>query len=139
MSELRNCPQCGKIFSQVGFKRVCDKCARLEEKQLDTVSEFIRKKANREATMPEVAEATGVDVQHIYRWIQQGRLRMAGRENLGYPCMRCGNIIKSGTLCDECRGPLQSQMKEMERIRSQEEQKQQKESEQKNKKTYFND
>ena len=69
MGELANCPRCGKIFAKTKFRDVCQNCFQEEEKLFEKVYEFIRRKENRTATIEQVIEATGVDEDIIYKYI----------------------------------------------------------------------
>ena len=61
---------------------------------------------NPQANATDLAEATGVDIQHIMRFIKQGSLRMRGARS----CERCGAAILQGQYCDRCAAELRGQM-----------------------------
>ena len=88
------------------FRDVCDSCWKEEEKQFDIVYKFIRKRENRTATIPQVLEATEVDEDLLLKFVKTGRLKVTQFPNLGYPCDKCGNIIRTGKLCDSCASQL---------------------------------
>ncbi|RSK28627.1 hypothetical protein EJF36_18120 [Bacillus sp. HMF5848] len=117
MAELSNCPNCGALFVKNRFRDVCDVCYKEEEKQYDTVYNYIRKRENRTATMLDVVEDTGVPETKIYKFIKTGRIKLAQFPNLGYPCQKCGTLIREGKLCNNCKGDLQGQLEELQKER----------------------
>jgi flagellar operon protein (TIGR03826 family) len=120
--ELVNCPDCGEIFVKNKFRDICDKCWKAEQNAYDTVSKFMKKRENRAATMLQVVEATGVPEKLILKFIKNGKLQIAQFPNLGYPCDKCGAIIRTGRLCESCAGKIKSdlQVHEHEELRKKE-------------------
>ncbi|MCH1625076.1 TIGR03826 family flagellar region protein [Fredinandcohnia quinoae] len=110
MGELMNCPHCGSIFVKTNLRDVCEKCYKKEEKDFETVYQFIRKRENRTATLVEVVKATEVDEELITKFIRTGRLRLAQFPNLGYPCKKCHTLIREGNLCQSCTTHLRKEM-----------------------------
>ena len=130
MAELGNCPQCGDIYVLNNIRDVCLNCYKQEEADFEKVYQFIRKKQNRTAQMEEVVEATGVQKTLIYKFIKKGRIKLAQFPNLGYPCAKCGTIIREGKLCQPCMTGIQSDLHVIEK-----EEERKKELEKRN--TYF--
>jgi flagellar operon protein (TIGR03826 family) len=112
---LENCPNCGSLFVKNRFRDICEKCYREEEKQFEKVYTYIRKRENRMATMSQVVQATGVEEQLIIKFIKTGRLQLAQFPNLGYPCDRCGTLIREGKLCLNCKEDLSKQLEELKK------------------------
>jgi flagellar operon protein (TIGR03826 family) len=108
--ELVNCPDCGEIFVKNKFRDTCEKCWKAEQNAYDTVSKFMKKRENRAATMLQVVEATGVSEKLILKFIKNGKLQTAQFPNLGYPCDKCGAIIRTGRLCESCAGAIKSEL-----------------------------
>ncbi|MDN3956542.1 TIGR03826 family flagellar region protein [Sporolactobacillus laevolacticus] len=106
MTELENCKSCGRLFVRVSSP-YCPDCLKKQNEMYETVYRYIRKQENRQSTVTEVHEATGVEINLIYQWIREGRLQTAVFPNLGYPCKSCGKMIQTGTLCDNCRHQLE--------------------------------
>jgi flagellar operon protein (TIGR03826 family) len=110
---LENCPNCGRLFVKNQFRDICDVCYREEEKEFEKVYAYIRKRENRMAKMQQVVEATGVEERLIIKFIKTGRLQLANFPNLGYPCDRCGSLIRDGKLCSACMQDLNKQIERM--------------------------
>lgn len=112
MDELTNCPNCGAIFYKNKFREVCQDCWKEEEKAYETVYNFMRKRENRAATIQQVEESTGIKEELILKFIRNGKLKIAQFPNFGYPCDRCGHIIRKGNLCDKCTTELRNELEE---------------------------
>ncbi|MCF6410144.1 TIGR03826 family flagellar region protein [Pseudalkalibacillus salsuginis] len=110
MAELANCPQCNRIFVKA-FRQVCDVCFKEKEKMYELVYKFIRKKVNREASLWEVHEGTGVPEKTIIRFVKEGRIRAHQLRNIAYPCERCGKNIHNGRICDDCNGDMKNELR----------------------------
>jgi flagellar operon protein (TIGR03826 family) len=113
--DLSNCPECGEIYIKSKFRDVCEKCWRLEEAAYDAVYKYMRKRENRAATMLQVVEATGVSEALILKFIKNGKLQITQFPNLGYPCDKCGKIIRTGKLCEGCSNEILNDLKNFER------------------------
>ena len=125
MAELKNCEQCGEIFAAVVDSKICPKCKKKEEEAFQTVYRYMSKRKNREATMNEIIEATGVGEDLIIKFLKQNRLRASQFPNLAYGCEKCGKKITEGRLCKECASTIQAALKQHEEIESLEEKRQQ--------------
>ena len=106
MENISNCPKCNDIFVQSQFRDVCQKCWKQEEADFETVFKFMRRRENRAATIEQVCTQTGVEEELIYKFIKKGRLQTVQFPNLGYPCDKCGHIIRTGKLCGKCQDEL---------------------------------
>lgn len=102
MSNLANCPRCGKIFVKA-LRPVCEQCAKEYEKMFEKVYQYIRKRENRMASLQEVVEATEVSEEYIFQFIREGRLKLNQFPNLAVPCESCGKMTRSGRLCSSCK------------------------------------
>lgn len=115
MADLANCAQCGRLYAKV-IRSVCDVCYKEDEKMFETVYKFVRKKANREASILEVSEATGVPEKTILRFVKEGRLRASQFPNLTFPCESCGQPIASGRICGDCNNNLRKDLQTHDRL-----------------------
>lgn len=114
MGELANCPKCNGLFVQTQFRSICDACFKEEEKAYETVYKFLRKRENRKALLEEVVEGTGVSEELILKFIRNGRIQLSNFPNLGYPCKKCGKVIKEDQLCEGCKKNIQNQLHQLE-------------------------
>lgn len=131
MGELDNCSNCGTLYVKT-TRNVCQDCFKEEEKKFQLVYEFMKKRINRQATIPEIYEGTGVEEELIIKFVKENRLRASQFPNLTYPCDKCGKQIKEGRLCDSCSAGLATDLE----IHSEREQLQRKKEERANR-TYF--
>jgi flagellar operon protein (TIGR03826 family) len=109
--ELVNCPNCNDIFAKNQFRDLCPKCWKKEEDDFQTINQFMRKRENRAATIDQVVQHTGVKEELILKFIKKGRLQLTHFPNLGYPCDKCGHIIRTGKLCEKCASELREDLK----------------------------
>ncbi|AUJ23290.1 TIGR03826 family flagellar region protein [Virgibacillus dokdonensis] len=113
MAELANCSRCDRLFLK-GARTICQNCYQQEEEAFRTVYQFMSKRKNREATMSEIVENTGVDEELIIKFIKEKRLLPSEFPNIGYPCSHCGNYITAGNLCISCREKLKKDLQQYE-------------------------
>lgn len=107
MADLRNCPQCGRLFAYQG-RNLCKKCQEEEENEYLVVRRYVREHPG--ATVFEVAEETGVEEEKILQFLRDGRLQSKGLTAV-LECERCGQKISSGRYCQQCIKELDSQIK----------------------------
>ncbi|WP_017470762.1 TIGR03826 family flagellar region protein [Amphibacillus jilinensis] len=134
MGELENCVNCGKLFVRLS-RPVCQDCYKEEEEKFQIVYEFMKKRENRQATVLEIVEGTGVEEELIIKFVRENRLRASQFPNLTYPCDRCGQQIKEGKLCSDCSTDLSKDLKKQEEIETLKER--QKAEERERQRTYF--
>ncbi|MCG1021578.1 TIGR03826 family flagellar region protein [Sutcliffiella horikoshii] len=115
MSQLDNCPNCGEIYVKNAFREVCEACYKEEEVQYQTVYKYIRQRDNRMASLDQVVENTGVAESLILKFIRKGRIQLTQFPNLGYPCDRCGRMIREDKLCIGCKKDIQGQLSQLDR------------------------
>jgi hypothetical protein len=97
---ISNCPRCGKIYEPVKNVPVCHECVEQENRDLKTLSEYLRKFPM--ASAIEVTERTNVPVAQIMRFVRAGALRLTEPPEQ-FKCRMCGDPVKKGTLCGDCR------------------------------------
>jgi flagellar operon protein (TIGR03826 family) len=112
---LANCPNCGSLFVKNQFRDICENCYREEEEAFQKVYHFLRKRENRMATIAQIVDATGVKESLVIKFIKSGRLKIAQFPNLGYPCDRCGTLIRQGRLCANCSKDLNKQLEMLQK------------------------
>jgi len=106
MPEIKNCPECGRLFADVGHN-VCNKCLEKEDSEFAVVRRYVRDHPG--ASIFEVAEETGIAEEKILQFLKDGRLQSAGFVEVR-SCESCGKKITSGRYCEKCRSQLGSQL-----------------------------
>ena len=104
---VANCKRCGRIFNKVR-RDICMQCIAEENKAFEVVRAYL--KDHKDATMGDVVEATGVELELIVSMIQDGRLILRDNPNIYYDCERCGGPTQSGRLCAKCTKELAEEM-----------------------------
>src|SRR5699024_647596 len=115
MAELANCIRCEAVFVKT-TRDICQDCYQQEEKDFDTVYSFLKQKKNREATLYEIVDATGVEEEVIIKFIKEKRLRTSQYTKLAYSCERCRTPIISEKICPTCSEELKNELEQYEKI-----------------------
>ena len=100
---LKNCPECGKLFVQVS-RNLCPGCVEQEEKEFESVADYLR--THKDTGIAETSEATGVSEERIIAFLRDGRLQTKGAMSMELQCERCGKMINTGRLCEDCTKSL---------------------------------
>jgi len=102
MSSVRNCPECGKVFTYNGSRNLCPRCIEKEEQKYQLVRKYVKDHPG--AGISEVAEETEVDEELVLRFLKEGRLHSKGLvvADISSECARCGKKILSGRYCQDC-------------------------------------
>jgi len=103
MAELKNCRNCGRMFSSENGQEFCSKCRLDVEDHFKIVREFIYD--NPGSTVTEVEEGTGVPREEILEYLREEKLELK-EESSDLNCQRCGKSIKSGRMCNACSKEL---------------------------------
>lgn len=114
MAELSNCARCGEIFVKK-LHDICQSCQKELEQAYQVVYQYLNNREHREATITEIAEATGIKKEMIISFIREGRLRPSQYPKLAYPCDRCGADITKGRLCADCAEELKTDLERYEK------------------------
>lgn len=103
--EIRNCPECGKLFTFVRTN-LCPECKERMEDQFEIVKQYIQKHPR--AHITEISEATEIPEKTIASYIKDGRIVVsdAALESIGLKCESCGAPIAAGRFCDACSKKL---------------------------------
>ncbi len=104
--KIKNCPMCGKLFSDTGHKVCMDCYEKILEKEHEVV-EYVRD--HRGAKIPEICEATGAPSGMIKKMIREGRFEQIGVK-MTYPCEKCGAPILTGKICQQCEEKARSEL-----------------------------
>ena len=112
---LKNCLQCGKVFSS-DVSELCPECKKKEEDDYDLVYKYLEE--NPRSTADKVSEETGVDKDLILKFLRQGRLKTVEISPESLPkCISCGQPIESSKLCPKCAKAFEEKVKEEEKKR----------------------
>lgn len=95
---LRNCARCGRL-TDGRFGSLCPECKREDAEAFEKVEKYLRQ--HPDANLMQVSEGTGVDADHIRRFLRDGRLEIVGDPDALH-CERCGASITTGRLCSDC-------------------------------------
>lgn len=106
MADLKNCPQCGRVFASQG-SRLCRKCMDQLDEEFVIVRQYVRKHPG--ADIMEVSQATGVKEELILQFLREGRLISRGFVS-SLQCERCSAKITSGRFCFACLKDLDQQL-----------------------------
>lgn len=110
MSQLKNCPKCGRLYTYVN-RFLCPACIEEEEQEFEQIKEYIYSHPG--ANTIEVAAATDIDEDKIVKFIRQGRLQSEGLAIAAQlTCDVCGVEIESGNLCPDCADKMRREFEE---------------------------
>ena len=104
--KIKNCPMCGKLFSDTGHKVCMDCYEQILEKEREVVAYV---SDHRGAKIAEICEATGAPAGMIKKMIREGRFEQIGVK-MTYPCEKCGAPIISGKICQQCEEKARSEL-----------------------------
>ncbi len=95
---IRNCPQCGRLFSPTG-RNICNRCLDKEEEEYMVVRKYVRDHPG--ASIFEASEETGIEEDKIMQFIRDGRILSRGFKG-ALRCEGCGLPLDSGRFCAAC-------------------------------------
>lgn len=111
MAKIINCKECGRIFQYNGISKICPSCRRKDEEAFKIVKEYVYD--NKDATIIEVTEETGVSEEKILRFLREGKLEITGDDDMSpIECERCGRGIRTGRFCEVCMEELANGLQE---------------------------
>ena len=105
--EVRNCPECGRLFNYIRTN-LCPVCIKEAEEEFQKVRIHLRDHPN--MSIVELAEETEVDEEKIIQWIREGRIEAKGLKDFPLRCSQCGVPISSGSHCEKCDNKLFSEL-----------------------------
>ena len=107
--EIRNCPECGKIFTYIRTN-LCPACQKKDDELFRVVRSFLVKHPG--ADIVTVAENTGISEEAVMRYVRDGRISMGiERGAIQMNCEICDVLISQGRLCRACSDKLSSGLK----------------------------
>lgn len=109
--KIKNCADCGKIFSPVRNETLCRDCLMKAEAKETEVLEYVRD--HQGCSISEVMKVMGVTERFVKNMVNKGLFSNIERTNIFYPCASCGKPIKNGTYCSDCLGKLRKETQKM--------------------------
>ena len=108
---VRQCSFCKKPFQSYGSK-ACLTCLTEMDEAFKKVRDFLDVRPNSDAET--VSQATDVPVKMILHLLKEGRLRLDEDKsgNAILVCESCKRPIRTGRLCEPCRGSLSKTMQD---------------------------
>ncbi len=97
--EVKNCPECGRLFNFIRTN-LCPVCVKEAEEEFQVVRKYLRDHPN--VSILELSEATDIEEEKIIRWIEEGRLESKLFRDAPLKCEKCGTAIYSGRQCGPC-------------------------------------
>lgn len=108
--DVRNCRRCKRLFNYIGGTQICPTCQALLEDEFQKVKEYLRE--HPKATMVVISEDNEVSVQQIKQWIREERLSFTDDSPVAIECENCGEMIRTGRYCKNCKSTLANNMNE---------------------------
>lgn len=107
--EMRNCPQCGRVFAYLRTN-LCPACVQKDEDEFRKVRNYIAK--NPGADIITVSKETGVSEERIIRYLKEGRIYNTNpNTRIKIECELCGALITQGRYCKACTDKLTAGLK----------------------------
>ncbi len=95
---LRNCADCNQVYVHA-VNKLCPDCTKKRNEQFTKVKEYLRQHPM--AKIHEVVSETGVELERVREFIDEGRLRIVPID-VTLHCQICGVVIPSGRICSQC-------------------------------------
>lgn len=108
--KLRNCPECGKVFTFIRTN-LCPECQKKDEENFRIVRKFLLE--NPGALITEVSEKTGIGEEKILRYLKEGRFSVGTKIQVKLQCELCGAAINAGRYCLPCQEKLTAGLKKV--------------------------
>ncbi len=107
---IKNCPDCGKIFNYNEIRMVCPECWEKNEEDFRAIREYLYENPNK--NISEVAEATGISIEKIKKYLREDRLIAVNNASASLlDCQKCGKPISSGNYCEDCRKQIEIELR----------------------------
>jgi hypothetical protein len=104
MSKVRQCRQCGKLFTSLGSD-TCPACAEEMDECFRKVKNYVYD--HPDANVTDISEGAQVPEKLVLRFLKEGRLSV-DESVCALECERCGTPISAGRYCKKCQGLFQS-------------------------------
>lgn len=108
--QLKNCPNCGKLFLKTGNIRLCGDCMLKQQQEEEEILTYVRD--HPKSSISKISEALDVKESVIMRMIREGRFLTTGID-IEYPCDNCKKLITRGRVCEECAKEIEASVDKM--------------------------
>lgn len=104
-SMTKICPKCGTTMVYAfGETYECPKCGNKEYTDFGKIREYLETHGPQNAVT--IADATGVSVKTIQKFLYQGRIEIPDGSDSYIKCQMCGADIRYGRFCPDCMAKL---------------------------------
>jgi hypothetical protein len=107
---LKNCPECGKMYMENAFG-MCENCKTKEEEGFIAIKDYIYE--NPTCALRDLSDATGVAIKRILTYIREGRLVATEGMAADVTCRGCGAPIRQGVYCETCSVKMTNEVKDL--------------------------
>ncbi|MFI3231561.1 MAG: MerR family transcriptional regulator [bacterium] len=107
---IKNCRECGKIFSGAPLTKICPDCVKVDEENFKKVRAYVN--THKGADMNVVAEETQVPKESIMGYLRSGKLQASKGLNDALACQKCGKAINTGKFCVDCSSSMAKSLDE---------------------------
>ena len=104
--DIRNCHRCGKMFTAIAGKTICQNCEKAEEEDFKKVKEYIEE--HKEATLDIIVRETEIPLKRVSKFIREGRIEITLGLREAFRCESCGAQIVTGRYCERCFTSIKS-------------------------------
>ena len=105
--KLRNCPICGKLFTDAGLG-ICPRCYDKRREEEKKIINYVTQ--HPKSTITQICDETDADYDLVMEMVQRGQFIATGGHVL-YPCSSCGKPITQGLYCPRCLARLHEDIK----------------------------
>lgn len=102
----KTCRNCGKEIFGESTTDLCRDCISKEVEQMSQVRQYVFD--HQEVSLEEVSEATGISDKALRNMMKSGFFASNKKSGHGYPCQKCGKIIRRGLYCGLCLARMRS-------------------------------
>lgn len=110
---IANCKRCDRLFQKT-IRDICPSCIREQQELVGVIRNHLKKHPY--ATVPEVAQATQIDVEDIVDLIEQNALNLVDFPNFTLTCERCERVTQDGRFCNSCKEEMAVELANMTKV-----------------------
>ena len=107
-NKLRNCPVCGKLFTDMGLG-ICPSCYDKRREEENLILDYVR--SHPKSTIQQICDEIDADYDLVLEMVQRGQFITTGG-HVTYPCSTCGKPIMHGMYCPRCLSRLEKEVQD---------------------------